>query len=148
MGVSLTNLTLPEPGGYIQWGEPDFESIRTDKTRPQNETRALSELLQLFAVQDPRTRPTWLSSLPAAFAAAGFVGVQVEKRDAPPHLAFMLHECGLMLYEVYCRKTKNGMMRKELNRVLPTAVEETKAGAYTTAMRWTVIGRKPAEASI
>lgn len=101
----------------------------------------------MFAAQDPRTRPKWLAGLPAALSAAGFVQVEIDKRDAPPHLAFMLHECGLMLYEVYCRKTKNAMMRKELNRILPTAVEETKAGAYTTAVRWTVVARRPAEAA-
>lgn len=72
--------------------------------------------------------------------------MEVDKKDAPPHMAFILHECGLMLYEIYCRKTKNEMMRKELKRIMPTAVEETKKGAYTTAVRWTVIARKPAEA--
>jgi hypothetical protein len=51
-----------------------------------------------------------------------------------------------MLYEIYCRKTKNGMMRKELIRIMPSAVEETKKGAYTTAIRWTVIARKPTAA--
>lgn len=141
--ISLTRQT-PEPGGYIQWGEPDFESIRIDKTKPENETKGLSELLSLFSVQDPRTKPTWLSDLPATLAAAGFDQVVVDKLDGSPHLLFMFHECGLMLYEIYCRKTKNEMMRKELNRILPLAVEETKQGAYTTAIRWTVVARKPA----
>lgn len=88
----------------------------------------------------------WLTGLPATFSAAGFVQVEVDKKDAPPHMAFILHECGLMLYEIYRRKTKNEMMRKELNRIMPSAVEETKKGAYTTAVRWTVIAKKPAEA--
>lgn len=141
--LSLTRQP-PEPGGYIQWGEPDFESIRIDKTKPENETKGLSELLSLFSVQDPRTKPTWLSDLPDTLAAAGFDRVVVDKLDGSPHLLFMFHECGLMLYEIYCRKTKNEMMRKELNRILPLAVEETKQGSYTTAMRWTVVARKPA----
>lgn len=135
-----------KPGGYIQWGEPDFESIQIDKTRPENETKGLSELLQVFAVQDLRTKPTWLTSLPAAFSAAGFVQVEVDRKDAPPHLAFMLHECGMMLYVIYCRRTKNGMMRNEINRIMPTAVEESRRGAYTTAVRWTVVAKKPAGA--
>lgn len=145
--TSLLTHANPEPGGYIQWGEPDFESIRTDKTKPEIDITGLSELLQLFSVQDPRTKPTWLSSLPAIFSAAGFVQVEVDKKDAPPHQAFVLHECGLMLYDVYCRKTRNEMMRKELNRILPLAVEETRKGAYTTAIRWTVIAKKPSHSA-
>ncbi|KAI3399718.1 hypothetical protein diail_5785 [Diaporthe ilicicola] len=62
-----------KPGGYIQWGEPDFESIRTDKTKAKNKTENLSELLQLLSVQDPRVKPTWIRKLPATLSDAGFV---------------------------------------------------------------------------
>lgn len=48
-----------------------------------------------------------------------------------------------MMYEIFCRKTKNEKMRQELTRLLLLAVEETRKGAYTTAIRWTVVGKKP-----
>ncbi|KAK7723476.1 hypothetical protein SLS63_008889 [Diaporthe eres] len=132
-----------KPGGFIQWGEPDFESIRTDKARPEIKTEGLTELHELFSIQDPRARPTWLTGLPATLSAAGFVQVEVHKNDPPPHMAFVLHECGLMMYEIFRRKTQNETVRQQLGRILPLAVEETRQGAYTTAVRWTVIARKP-----
>ncbi|KAG6364263.1 hypothetical protein INS49_005862 [Diaporthe citri] len=132
-----------KPGGYIQWGEPDFESIRTDKTSPEIKTEGLSELHELFSIQDPRAKPTWLAGLPATLSAAGFVQVEVDKSDPPPHMAFVLHECGLIMYEIFRRKTQNEKVRQQLGRILPLAVEETRQGAYTTAVRWTVIARKP-----
>lgn len=136
------DLLHPEPGGYIQWGEPDFQSVRTDQTGPEARTEALSELHELFSIQDPRARPTWLTELPATLEAAGFVQVEVDKNEPPPHKAFALHECGLMMYEIFSRKTQDEKVRQELRRLLPLAVEETRKGAYTTAVRWTVIARK------
>lgn len=101
----------------------------------------------MFSIQDPRTKPTWLKDLPSTLSAAGFVQVDVEKNDPAPHMAFILHECGLMMYEIFCRKTQNEKIRQELSRLLPLAVEETRKGAYTTAVRWTVIARKPVPGS-
>lgn len=138
------SVCISEPGGYIQWGEPDFESIRTDKTSPEIKTDGLSELHELFSIQDPRAKPTWLAGLPDTLSAAGFIEVEVDKNDPPPHMAFVLHECGLMMYEIFRRKTQNEKVRQQLGRILPLAVEETRQGAYTTAVRWTVIARRPA----
>ncbi|KAK2604077.1 hypothetical protein N8I77_007036 [Diaporthe amygdali] len=132
-----------KPGGYLQWSEPDFGSVRTDKTRPENKTEHLSELFNLLSVEDPRTRPSWLADLPATLSTAGFVQVEVEKNDPPPHMAFMVHQCSLMMYEVFGRKTKNEKIRQEITRLLPLVVEESRQGAYTTAIWWTVIGKKP-----
>lgn len=138
---------ISEPGGYIQWGEFDFETVHTEKTRPENKTEALIELHDLFSIQDPRLRPTWITKLPVTLSAAGFDQVEAAKSEPPPHRAFILHECGLMMYEVFCRKTKNDKIREQLRRILPLAVEETRIGAYTTAVYWTVIARRPVSES-
>lgn len=138
------SVCISEPGGYIQWGEPDFQSIRTDKTSPEINTDGLSELHELFSIQDPRAKPTWLAGLPDTLSAAGFIEVEVDKNDPPAHMAFVLHECGLMMYEIFRRKTQNEKVRQQLARILPLAVEETRQGAYTTAVRWTVTARRPA----
>ncbi|KAK7740492.1 hypothetical protein SLS53_005335 [Cytospora paraplurivora] len=132
-----------KPGGYLQWGDPDVDSIRIDKIRPDTETESLAELFKLLSVQDPRLKPTWVTELPSLFSSAGFVDVEADKNDCPPHMAFILHECGLMIHELIYRKTKNEKMQQELGRLLPRAVEETRDGAYVTTVRWTVIGKKP-----
>ncbi|KAH9884988.1 S-adenosyl-L-methionine-dependent methyltransferase [Xylariomycetidae sp. FL2044] len=134
---------LLRPGGYLQWGEPDMESIRIDKSKPENKTDNLSKLMKTMAVQDPRFSPKWATKLPEIFAASGFVDVDKHICDAPPHLSFMLHECGLIMHELIARKTKNEEMARQLEHLLPQAVEETREGAYVSAVRWTVIGRKP-----
>jgi hypothetical protein len=100
-------------------------------------------MFKLLSVQDPRLKPTWVTDLPTLFATAGFVDIEVDKNDCLPHWAFMLHECGLIMHELIYRKMKNEKMRAELRHLLPLAVEETRTGAYITAVRWTVIGKKP-----
>lgn len=131
------------PGGYLQWGDPDMESLRFDKTNTEAKAEAMPELFKLLSVQDPRFKPTWVTELPGIFAAAGFAETEVDKCHCEPHMAFTLHECGLMIHELIYRKTKNEKMEKELGRLLPLAVEETRNGVYGTAVRWTVIGKKP-----
>ncbi|KAI0891817.1 S-adenosyl-L-methionine-dependent methyltransferase [Annulohypoxylon nitens] len=145
LGVVAKLFRLLKPGGYLQWGEPDMETMRLDKTKPENKTENLVELLQLFTVQDDRLKPTWVRHLSEIFSKAGFVDIEQDTKDAPPHLAFMFHEAGLMIHDLFARKTKNEHMARELGRLLPVAVEENKHGVYGTALRVTVIGRKPRE---
>ncbi|KAH8900829.1 UMTA methyltransferase family protein [Thozetella sp. PMI_491] len=132
-----------KPGGYLQWGEADYDTLRFDTTKPECKTENLIDLFKLLAVQDPRLKPSWFRNLTQTFEEAGFVDVKKDTQDAPPHLAFMFHEAGLMIHELIARKTKNETMARELKRLLPRAVEETKQGAYGTSLRFTVIGRKP-----
>lgn len=119
--------------------------MRIEQTRPniQTESPALAQIFQLQGAQDPLLSPSWLTDLPSVFSNAGFVDVEAEKIDCPPHLAFLFHECLLMVPELVFRKTKNEKMQEELGRLLPKAQEETRNGAYVTAIRWTVIGKKP-----
>ncbi|KAK8018893.1 hypothetical protein PG991_008083 [Apiospora marii] len=132
-----------EPGGYIQWEEPPIGTIRIDKSRPEDSTDQLWSLCNLIQAQDPRLRPTWPNRLPTLFAEAGFVDVEQDERDAPPLLAFQIHEANLVIYELIARTTKSEHMAAELRRILPGALDETRKGAYATSLRYTWIGRKP-----
>ena len=118
-------------------------STRVDKSKPDNKTESLNNLMGCMTVQDPRFSPTWITKLPETFAACGFADVDKHVCDAPPHLSFQLHECGLMIHELIARKAKNELFQQMLDRLLPLAVEETRNGAYVSAVRWIVIGRKP-----
>ncbi|CAI6092820.1 unnamed protein product [Clonostachys chloroleuca] len=106
-----------KPGGYLQWGDPDIESIRIDRANTEAKTESLADMFKLLAVQDPRLKPTW---------------------------AYILHESRLMDHELIHRKTKNEKMQQELGRLLPLAVEETRTSASVTAVRWTMVGKKSA----
>ncbi|OTB05903.1 hypothetical protein M426DRAFT_10046 [Hypoxylon sp. CI-4A] len=136
-------LRLLKPGGYVQWEEPDFRTVRVNKTQPDSKTNYLEELMKLFTVQDARLNPGWVIKLPQTFAAAGFVDTETDIRNAKPWLEFMFHECGLMMHELSARKTNNEKMARDVSRLLPLAVEETRNGAFVTATRWTIIGKKP-----
>lgn len=138
--------SLLRPGGHLQWEEADLETLRFETTAADGSgsTENLRALFSLLAVQDARLRPTWFGGLHELVAGAGgLVDVERDVGDAPPHLAFMFHETGLMIHELIARKTRNEQMAAELRRLLPAAVEETRLGAYVTALRYTVIGRKP-----
>lgn len=47
-----------QPGGYLQWGDPDIDSIRIDRANAEAKTESLAEMFKLLAVQDPRLKPT------------------------------------------------------------------------------------------
>ncbi|KAK7224225.1 hypothetical protein V2G26_012228 [Clonostachys chloroleuca] len=74
-----------KPGGYLQWGDPDIESIRIDRANTEAKTESLADMFKLLAVQDPRLKPTWVTNLPNLFSAAGFVDIEADKNDRPPH---------------------------------------------------------------
>lgn len=131
-----------EPGGYIQWEEAPIDTMRIDQSRPEDPTDQLRSLYQLLQVQDPRLRATWPTRLPTLLAEAGFVDVEQDERDAPPLLAFQIHEVNLIIHELIARTTKSEHMAAELQRILPGAMEETRKGAYATSLRYTWIGRK------
>lgn len=141
--MSITDLFITEPGGYLQWGEPDMETLRFDKVSVDTKTDSLTELFKLLEIQDPRLKPTWAVDLHRILSVRGFVDVQVDRVDPPPHWAYIFHEGALMMHDLISRKTKSEQMQQELHRLLPRAVEETKNGAWGTSMRLTVIGKKP-----
>jgi hypothetical protein len=120
-----------------------MQTLRFDTLAPATKTDNLVELFKLMAVQDPRLRPTWAARLPQLLSEKGFVDVEQDTKDAPPHLAFQFHECALMIPELIARKTKSERMTQQLNRIFSAAVEETNDGAYHACLRFSVIARKP-----
>lgn len=88
-----------------------METLRFEKRGVDAQTDTLTELFKLLEVQDPRLEPTWAKSLPELFSTAGFVDVELDENDCPPHWAFAFHECGLMIHEIIYRKTKNTTMQ-------------------------------------
>ncbi|KAK8924247.1 hypothetical protein VCV18_004666 [Metarhizium anisopliae] len=134
-----------EPGGYLEWGEPDMETLRIDKVAPEAKSEGLEQLFKLFEIQDARLKPTWAVELHNLFSAVGFDHVDVHSVDCPPHWAYIFHEGGLMMHEIISRKNKSEKMQHELARLLPQAVEETRNGAWVSCLRLTVIGKRPAQ---
>ncbi|KAI1127675.1 UMTA methyltransferase family protein [Nemania abortiva] len=132
-----------KPGGYLQWVDSDNHSVRFEKSEPENTTEHLTKLMRLLESQSTRLKPDWVPDLPGFFSENGLVDVEADRQDTPPHLAFMMHESGLIMHELIARKTQNEEMAKQLRELLPLAVDETRKGAYITTDRHTVIGKKP-----
>lgn len=132
----------PEPGGYIQWGEPDVASFRIEKTEVSNKVEALTGLLASSQGQDARLRPTWVPGLAGLFELAGLEQVHSDLRDAPPHLALAMHECNLTIHELIARQTGKPETAQALAKMMPEVGLETRNGACWAFTRWTVIGRK------
>ncbi|KAK4233004.1 hypothetical protein C8A03DRAFT_48307 [Achaetomium macrosporum] len=169
---SLARLVaLLRPGGYLQWGEADVASFRIEKVTAapaardttngkrdegpngtnltaqdrEIQTDALARLFRLSQSQDPRLSPTWVPRLPGLFLAAGLENVQADVRDAPPHLAFSMHEGNLSVHEMIARQTKKKeAVLEELSELMPLVASETHQGACWAFTRRTVVGRKSA----
>lgn len=139
----LTTVFFVEPGGYLQWGEPDIASFRIEKTNPGNKVDALSKLLKISQPQDTRFSPKWVPNLPTLFTDGGLENVQSDVRDAPPHLALAKHENALPVHEFIARKLRNEGLIQELKKLIPEVAKETRQGACWAFTRWTVVGRKP-----
>ncbi|KAI1496605.1 UMTA methyltransferase family protein [Biscogniauxia marginata] len=133
---------LLKPGGYLQWVEPNNQTIRVETTKPENKTENILALMNRTKSQDPRLNPTWAPGLGKIFSDSGLVDVEVDAHDSPPHLAFLMHECGLIMHELIARKTQNEQVAEELKQLLPRVIHETREGAYITVVRFTVIGKK------
>ncbi|KAI0387987.1 S-adenosyl-L-methionine-dependent methyltransferase [Hypomontagnella monticulosa] len=143
LGILQKFTKLLKPGGYLQWGEGDISSIRIEKTHPDNKIDAITQLVKIFKSQDTRLTPTWVTKLPALMESAGLDNIQVDTRDGPSYLNFAMHEASLMLPEVMVRTTRNQTFAKEVEQILPEAVEETRKGAMWSFPKCTVVGRKP-----
>ncbi|KAI1761228.1 S-adenosyl-L-methionine-dependent methyltransferase [Hypoxylon sp. FL1150] len=136
-------MKLLKPGGYLQWGESEIYKWKIMQSNPQGDASALGELMSLTLGQDARLQATWISNIAEYLTEAGFEDVETDLRDPQPHLAFMMHECQLVLHELITRQTRNESVRKEVQRLLPLVEEQTVAGASTDIPRRNVIGKKP-----
>ncbi|ETS77329.1 hypothetical protein PFICI_11203 [Pestalotiopsis fici W106-1] len=136
-------IKMLKPGGYLQWVEPDNQTVRGELTRPENSKTSIEQLMSLLRSQDPRLNPTWVPDLPKIFSHCGLQDVDADVHVTPPHWAYLMHECGLIMHELIARKTRNEQMAAELKRLVPLAVEETKKGAYLATTKYAITGRKP-----
>lgn len=127
----------------MQWGESEVHKMKIMKTDPQADASALQQLMNMTLGQDARLQPTWVSHVGEHLSEAGFEDVETDLRDPQPHLAFMMHECQLVLHELITRQTRNESVRKEIERLLPLVQKQTVAGACNDIPRRSVIGRKP-----
>ncbi|KAL1869396.1 hypothetical protein Daus18300_005608 [Diaporthe australafricana] len=136
-------IQMLKPGGYLQWVEPDNQTVHGELTKPENTMTSIEQLMGLLKSQDPRLNPTWVPDLPKIFSDRGLLDVDADVHTTPPHWAYLMHECGLIMHELIARKTQNEQMAAELKRLVPLAVEETRKGAYLATTKYAVTGRKP-----
>lgn len=81
--------------------------------------------------------------MPTLFAEAGLIDAFSDVREAPPYMAFLMHECGLMIHELVARQTGDQTAGKTIQSLMPEVVAETKRGAWWAFTRWTVVATKP-----
>ena len=127
----------------MQWAEPDNQTVHGELTKPENEKKSIEQLMSLLESQDPRLNPTWVPDLPKIFSDCGLLDVDADVHATPPHWAYLMHECGLIMHELIARKTQNEHMATELKRLIPLAVEETRKGAYLATTKYAITGKKP-----
>lgn len=130
-----------EPGGYLQWGEPDMKSWRVEKSDPNAKTTALESFIQSNpSREDQRLLTGWGPDLATAFRESGLEQVQEDIRDPPPHIAFPLHQHAFFVVDQLLRQ---GLLPESEWKTLDEAVKESSEGPIWNFTRRTVIGRKP-----
>lgn len=117
-------------------------TFRIEKTEISNKSSALEELIQLARSQDARIRPTWVADLPRLFSAHDLQDVTVDVKDSPPDLAFVKHECNLIIHELILGKTKDYKAVRRLHEIMGEVLAETRDGSCWAFTRRTAVGRK------
>lgn len=121
----------------------DISSLRVETIRPGLKSDATAKVMELFQGHDPKLSPAWIANLPALFQQNKLLDIITDSKEAPPHLALALHECGLLATEVLTRnKAGNSPKYAELKRVVEEAAAETRDGTHLAFTRYTVVGRK------
>ncbi|KAI1127478.1 S-adenosyl-L-methionine-dependent methyltransferase [Nemania abortiva] len=113
-------IKLIKSGGYLQWVELDVASFQVDKTAPENESNALSELVRLNQTQYNRPNSTWVLKMPKYLESFRLLEIKSGKREAAPDLTLAMHECNLAL--------QKGLSRN---------------GSCHAFTRWTAVRQKP-----
>ncbi|PYI14349.1 UMTA methyltransferase family protein [Aspergillus violaceofuscus CBS 115571] len=146
IGLTLDRIyARAEPGGWLQWGEPDVPSMRLVKADPSLAENGLRELFELTAAQDPRLIPQWPDQLGAYFAREGLTAVETHRVQAAataPHLEFAMHQCNLLMYEMIAARAADGSRAQQIRALIPRAVGESKRGAMYAMHRVVVVGQK------
>ncbi|KAL3488134.1 S-adenosyl-L-methionine-dependent methyltransferase [Aspergillus germanicus] len=164
-GILRNLVRMLKPGGWLQWSEPDVRTMRilTTKVKTQtqpgapsgpdtdtnaasptnaNATPGMAHLFSLSASQDPRLIPAWPCQLDEYYRAAGLNDVLVHRvAEAPPHLEFAMHQCNLLMYEMFASRAP-GPRAKKIRDWVPRAAEETRRGAMFAFERVAVVGCK------
>ncbi|EAW07821.1 uncharacterized protein ACLA_025380 [Aspergillus clavatus NRRL 1] len=146
-GVLENLLKLLKPGGYLQWADLDVSSLRVEKIKPDVKVDSQVKLMSLFQSNDTRLHSGWVPGLPSLFTEHGFINVEADVKEAPPHLGVALHECGMLATEVLARNKAGGneQMVQQLRQLLEEAAKETREGSVLAFTRLTVIGQKPSQ---
>ncbi|KAL4947724.1 hypothetical protein BDW69DRAFT_189923 [Aspergillus filifer] len=145
-------IKLLKPGGWLQWAEPDVRTMRLLRARVSaspsppdaDATSGMERLFSLSASQDPRLVPQWPGHLGDYFRAEGLTEVLVHRvAEAPRHLEFAMHQCNLLMYEMFASRAP-GPEAKEILDWVPRAADETRLGAMFAFERLAVVGCKRA----
>jgi hypothetical protein len=92
---------------------------------------------------DSRLTPHWIPKLLTLFEERDLKDVVADVRDAPGYMAYTLHECVLMVYDMISQKAEKEEAAQNQRKIFSAVLKETKDGGYQVWTRWTVIGRKP-----
>lgn len=110
---------------------------------PSVSSSAIEQIFTRAGAMAPQLRPPWPKELPRLFREEGLLEVEHDYERASPFLARGLHDCNLLLFPTVLSRMKDQERVKGVSEMYPEALAETKAGAYMTYTRISVVGRKP-----
>lgn len=132
----IVMLLNTEPGGHLQWSEPDLATTNTRKSDPSNPTSALDEVLRLATSKGPKMQPNWVKDLPALFEEAGLEDVKEDVVKASERDSFGMYECNMLAFEMMLGKGD------EVTKLTGEAARQARRGVMLEVDRVCIVGKK------
>ncbi|KAI1409705.1 S-adenosyl-L-methionine-dependent methyltransferase [Hypoxylon sp. FL1857] len=145
-GPVLKNLvTLLKPGGYLQWGDIDIQSMRIETASPDVPTDKLVSLWNETVPKDTKLFPSWPKDLARLFENYGLQGVEADWQVGKRHTRLAIHWCSLLVHAMVGAKLRsvNPQKASEIDTLVQAASDQSRKGAMFSYSRVTVIGQKP-----
>ncbi|KAI1382879.1 uncharacterized protein F4822DRAFT_435255 [Hypoxylon trugodes] len=138
-------IKLLKPGGYIQWGDIDAQSMQLLTSLPDIPADKLAALWKATIPIDSRVFPGWCRDLAQIFQSHGLQEVEADWQIGKRQSSMAMHWCNLSVHEMIGGRLrlKNPQRASEIAALVQAAAVQTQKGAMFMYDRVNVLGRKP-----
>lgn len=134
-----------EPGGHLQWYEPDMETPTTTTGSLSFSTPAMDKLVSIMKKPRPDIDQSFTSTLDKSFAQHGLKVVTCDRYPMPDILRPFFCHTQIMTYEALCEKLESqGLVEpaKAAKEHLREVKEEIRKGAGVAQEFLWCVGQK------
>ncbi|KAI0842967.1 hypothetical protein F5Y06DRAFT_256565 [Hypoxylon sp. FL0890] len=138
-------IRLLKPGGYLQWGDVDVQSMRIETSSPDVPTDKLVALWDETVPKDTKLFAGWSRDLERLFGNHGLQGVEADWQTGKRDTCVAMHWCNLPIHEMVAARLRQANPQKasEIDYLVQAAAAQSRKGAMFVLSRVNVVGQKP-----